>query len=112
MTKPLELAESYMKSFFGQAPQEMMNMIFADDLVFEGPFQKTFSAKQYMDALKEDPPKDVHYILEKAYEDENSACLIYIFSKPGVRTRMAQTFEIADGKICRINLVFDTAEFA
>ena len=111
MTKPLELAESYMKSFFGQAPLEMMNTLFADDLVFEGPFQKSSSAKEYMDTLREDPPKNVHYTLEKTYGDENSACLIYMFSKPGVETRMVQTFEIANDKICRINLVFDTKAF-
>lgn len=111
MTKPLDLAESYMKSFFGQAPLEMMSTLFADDLVFEGPFHKSFTAKEYIDTLMEDPPKDVHYILEKTYEDENSACLIYMFSKHGVETRMVQTFEIADEKICKINLVFDTNAF-
>ena len=111
MTKPLELAESYMKSFFGQAPLERMHKLFADDLVFEGPFQKSLSAKEYKDALRKNPPKDVHYILEKTYEDENSVCLIYMFSKPGVETRMVQTFEIADGKIQKIKLVFDTNAF-
>ena len=111
MTKLLELAESYMKSFFGQAPLEMMKGLFADDLVFEGPFYKSFSAKEYLDTLREDPPKDVYFVLEKAYGDENSACLIYMFSKPGVETRMVQTFEIADEKICKIKLVFDTNAF-
>lgn len=111
MTKPLALAESYMKSFFGQAPLEMMGSLLADDLIFEGPFHKSFTAKEYIDALMEDPPKDVHYILEKIYEDENSVCLIYVFSKQGVETRMVQTFEVVDEKICKINLVFDTNAF-
>lgn len=111
MTKPLDLAVSYMESFFGQAPLEMMSALFADDLVFEGPFHKSSTAKEYLDRLREDPPTDVHYVMEKTYEDEHSACLIYLFSKPGVETRMAQTFEIADGKISKINLVFDTNAF-
>jgi hypothetical protein len=111
MTKPLELAESYMKSFFGQAPLEMMEGLFADDLVFEGPFYKSFSAKEYLDTLREGPPKDVYFVLEKTYGDENSVCLIYMFSKPGVETRMVQTFEIAGEKICKIKLVFDTNAF-
>ena len=64
-----------------------------------------------MDRLGEDPPADVHYVLERTYEDENSACLIYLFSKPGVETRMVQTFEIADEKIRKITLVFDTNAF-
>ena len=111
MSKPLDLAESYMKSFFGQSPLEMMSMLFAVDLEFEGPFYKSSTAKEYMDRLREDPPMDVHCIMERVYEDENSACLIYLFSKPGVETRMVQTFEIADEKIRKIKLVFDTNAF-
>lgn len=111
MTRPLDLAESYMKSFFGQAPLEMMSTLFADDLVFEGPFHKSYTAKEYLDSLRKNPPEDVHYVLEKAYEGRDSVCLIYMFSKPGVKTRMAQNFEIANGKICRIRLVFDTKAF-
>ena len=89
----------------------MMTELFADDLVFEGPFYRSSTAKEYMDRLREDPPADVHYVMEKAYADENSACLVYLFSKPGVETRMAQTFEIADGKIGKIKLVFDSNAF-
>ena len=111
MSKPLDLAGSYMKSFFGQAPLEMMGALFTDDLVFEGPFHQYSSAKEYLDALLDDPPTDVHYTLEKSYEDDSSACLIYTFSKYGVETRMVQTFEIANEKICKINLVFDTNAF-
>lgn len=111
MIKPIDLAESYMKSFFGQAPLQMMHALFAADLEFEGPFYRSSSAKEYIDRLKEDPPTDVHYVMEKTYEDENSACLVYLFSKPGVETRMVQTFEIADDKIRKIKLVFDTNAF-
>jgi hypothetical protein len=112
MTRPLELAERYMDSFFGRAPLEAMTTLFADDLVFEGPFHQFISAREYMDMLRRDPPENAHYVLEKTYEDENSVCMIYMFSKPGVQTRMVQTFEIAGDKICRIKLVFDTGAFA
>lgn len=109
--RPKDIAERYMKSFFGEAPLEMMETLFADDLVFEGPFHKYSSAKEYLDSLKADPPKDVHYVLEKTFEDGDSVCFIYLFSKPGVETRMVQTFEVVDGKICRIELVFDGKAF-
>lgn len=111
MAKPVDLAERYMKAFFGRAPLEKMSELFSDDLVFEGPFHKYASAKQYIDALMEDPPKDVNYVLERIYEDESSVCLIYTFSKHGLETRMVQMFEVADGKICKIHLVFDTRAF-
>lgn len=111
MAKPLDLAEIYMRSFFGLEPLEAMSTILAQDLIFEGPFLKSFTAKEYLDSLRENPPEDARYFIEKAYEDENSACLVYWFSKPGVDTRMAQTFEIEDGKIHKIKLVFDTNAF-
>lgn len=111
MTKPIDLAKGYMNSFFGQAPIDEMESLLADDLIFDGPFHKSATAKEYLNILRENPPKDVHYNLENVYEDENSVCLIYLFSKPGVETRMAQTFEITDGKICKIKLVFDTNAF-
>ncbi|MET0071233.1 MAG: nuclear transport factor 2 family protein [Candidatus Thiodiazotropha sp.] len=111
MTKPIDLAERYMRSFFGMEPLEEMRAILAEDLVFEGPFLKSSTAKEYLDSLNENPPEDVRYVLEKAYEDEDSACLVYWYSKPGVDTRMAQTFEIENGKIHKIKLVFDTNAF-
>ncbi len=111
MTKSLDLAESYIKSFFGQAPMEMMETLLAEDLIFDGPFHNSSTAKEYLDSLRENPPKDVSYKLEEVFENENSVCLIYMFSKPGVKARMAQTFAISDGKICKIKLLFDTNVF-
>ena len=64
-----------------------------------------------MRSLKKDPPTNVHYEMEEIFENENSVCLIYQFSKPGVKTRMVQTFQIAEAKICKIKLVFDTNAF-
>jgi hypothetical protein len=88
-----------------------MEPLLAEDLIFDGPFHKSSTAKEYLDSLRENPPKNAHYNLEETFESDNSVCLIYLFSKPGVETRMAQTFEIADGKICKIKLVFDTDAF-
>ena len=70
-----------MKSFFGQAPLEEMNALFSDKMIFEGPFHKSTTAREYIDTLKDNPPKDASYILEKTYQDEHSACLIYVTCK-------------------------------
>ena len=88
-----------------------MEEIFAENLIFEGPFQCTTSAKDYINSLRKDPPSNVSYEIEEVFENENSACFMYQFSKPGVKTRMAQTFDINDGKITKIKLVFDTRSF-
>ena len=100
-----------MASFFGKAPLESMEAILAENFIFEGPFHRSTSAKAYLEALKEDPPMNVNFEMEEVFENQNSACFVYQFSKPGVKTRMAQTFEVCDGKICKIKLVFDTKAF-
>jgi len=100
-----------MDSFYGEASLEAMESLLAENLVFEGPFHKSSTAKEYINSLLENPPKKAHYKIEEIFENESSVCLIYMFSKPGVETRMAQTFEVSDGKICKIKLVFDTKAF-
>ena len=109
--KPLELAQRYMDIFFtGENPEELGH-IFSDDFSFSGPFYHFDSAGDYINSLKTDPPEGCEYKIIQTYEDNTSACLIYEFSKSGVNTPMVQTFEIINGKINKILLVFDTSAF-
>lgn len=100
-----------MACFYGDEPFASMADLLADDLIFEGPYFQYSNAKDYLESLKADPPTAVKYQLVKVYKDADSACLIYKFSKPGIETVMVQTFDVADGKICKINLIFDTKAF-
>lgn len=109
--RPVELAEKYMACFFGDAPLEFMEALLADDLIFRGPFYEFTSARDYLESLKANPPNDAKYKLENFYENDNSVCFIYLFTKSGIETLMAQTFEVDDGKISKINLIFDTKAF-
>ena len=111
MSKPTELAQKYMESYFSQTPLESMEAILAEDLIFEGPFQSSTSAKTYLESLRENPPINVSFEMEEVFENESSVCFVYQFSKPGVKTRMAQIFEVYDEKISKIKLVFDTRAF-
>ena len=111
MAKPTELAQKYMDAFFGKAPLESMEEIFAENLIFEGPYQYTTSAKAYINSLKQNPPINVSYEMEEMFEKENMVCFIYQFSKPRVKTRMVQTFEVNNEKISKTKLIFDTKTF-
>ena len=102
----------YMASFYGEVPIERMEPLLADNFTFKGPFFEFDSAEAYLKSLKTDTPIDVKYHILETYEKENSACLIYKFSKTGVETIMAQTFEVSDDKITKIELIFDTKAFA
>ncbi|HEY5648161.1 MAG TPA: nuclear transport factor 2 family protein [Nitrospiria bacterium] len=100
-----------MEIFYSGRNVEDLRELFSDGFSFTGPFAQYSSADDYISALKADPPRDVHYKIIKSFENESSACLLYEFSKPGMTIPMAQLFEVRDGKISRIILVFDRAVF-
>lgn len=108
---PLALAQQYMDIFFGDGDIERLREILADDCRFVGPFYRFDSAQAYIDSLKSDLLEDFGYQIIKAYEDEDSACLVYRFSKPGIEIPMTQVFEVADGRISNILLLFDSGVF-
>jgi len=108
---PLELANRYMRIFYGEEPIDSLTDIFSEEFSFKGPFHEFNTSKKYIESLKSDPPVGLEYKIIEAYENERSACLVYQFSKPGISTIMSQIFEVANGKISRIILVFDSGAF-
>lgn len=109
---PIELALRYLEIFFSGNDLEALRPLFADDLIFEGPFFTFSSADAYLDSLRDDPPAGMAYELLATFERASSVCLIYRFSKPGVQTPMAQWFEIQGEVIRKIVLIFDTGAFS
>lgn len=110
--KALELAQKYLDCIFFNKDYSSLRKIFADDLIFRGPLYSFDTAEDYINSMLKNPPKDFSFELLKSYEDETSACIVYRFSKPGVSTMMTQTFEVENGRIKSILLVFDTGDFA
>ena len=108
---PLKLANRYMEVFYGGEPIDNLTGLLSEKFSFEGPFHKFNSAFEYIESLKSDPPRESEYKIIETYENENSACLVYHFSKPGISTIMSQIFEVTNGKISKIILIFDTADF-
>lgn len=109
--KPLELARLYMEIVFDSPQMERLKDILADDLKFRGPFFRSNYADDYIRTMVSDPPVGFRYKILQEYEDNTSACLIYLFEKPGVSTTMVQAFQTKEDKISEILLVFDTAAF-
>ncbi len=108
---PLSLAKNYMSSFFGDALLADMRSVLADDLEFIGPFYRFNRADDYIASLEENPPEGVSYQIIQEYENDASCCIIYSFKKTGVDTVMAQLFEVNEGKIAKIRLIFDASKF-
>lgn len=111
MMTPLDLALKYMEIFYSNTDIETLGQILTADLSFEGPFFQFDCADDYLESVRDDPREGLAYELIRSFEDSSSACLVYQFSKPGISIPMAQLFEIEDGKISRIVLIFDTGAF-
>ncbi len=110
--RPLQLAFEYMKIFYSGNDLDRLSDLLAVDFTFKGTIYNFDSAAGYIESLKSNPPIDFEYTVLQSYESESSACLIYEFSKPGVRTLMAQTFHIRGERISKMILIFDPRPFA
>lgn len=110
--KPLQLALKYMDIFYGEKDPSLLKDIFHKDLIFDGPFYKFHSAKDYIDSLLEAPPKDMSFEIIESFENETSACLVYNFSKGEIKSKMSQLFKVKNEKISEIILIFDSKDFS
>lgn len=108
---PLDVALRYMEIFYSGQELERLDAIMADDLRFEGPFFRFDSAHDYISSLLSDPPVGCEYRLLYSFEEGPMVNLIYEFSKPNIHTTMSQLFEVQDGKITFVRLIFDSGAF-
>ena len=109
--KAAELALKYLEVFFSGENLDELKSLLADNFSFTGPFYQFSSADGYINSLQADPPKGMKYEIIKLFEDKNSACIIYQFTKENVSTPMAQLFETENGKLNKIVLIFDSKDF-
>ncbi len=101
-----------MEIFFSGKDLDRLYEILADDLEFNGPLATFDSAHDYISSVKADPPVLCKFRLLKTFEEGSFVNLVYEFSKPGLLTEMSQLFEVHEGKITRVKLIFDTAQFS
>ncbi len=112
--KPLEAALRFMHLFYSGSRDGITELesILSPDLHFQGPLYVCGSAREYIEALLADPPLEMSFRVIRSFESKDAACLIYDFQKRAIQTTMAQYFELRDGLITKIILVFDTSVFA
>ncbi len=106
-----QLASRYMHIVFENGDLDELYRILHPALQFEGPLFKFASAEEYIESLKNSPPDHFGYEMMHTFEHDTTACLIYRFTKPGVTTTMAQTFEVHHNRITHIQLIFDSSAF-
>ncbi len=107
----INTALKFIDIFFSGQELEQLLEIMTEDCQFRGPLFSFDCAKDYVNALTNDPPTNCHYHLIEILENENNVCVWYRFEKGEIVTPMVQLFEFHQSKIRRIGLVFDTAPF-
>jgi len=108
---PLALARRYMEVVFSGGNADDLRPLLTDDFTFQGPLYDFASAEQYVAAMASDPLHDASYRILREFSDDDAACLVYEFTKPGVTTTMAQVFEVREGRVAKVLLLFDSAAF-
>lgn len=108
---PLELASKYMEIFYSGKSLDALQPLLSKNMMFKGPLFEFDTAEAYIASLKSSPPENFEYEIIDSYQKDNSVCLVYSFTKPGVTTLMSQSFKIRDNKISEILLIFDTGAF-
>lgn len=101
-----ETAMEYLR-YFCAGDIDRMELLFATDFEFEGPFHAYSTATEYLQGLRSDPPELSRYRVLSVTENEDSVAVFYEYEKPGKILRIAQLFKFRNNKICRLLLVFD-----
>jgi len=112
MLTPIDLAYRFLDIFFSGRDFDRLFDILADDLKFSGPFCEFTSAQEYVASIEVQPPIECTYQVLYVFEGASVVNLIYEFSKPETQAKISQLFEVKDGKIVTILLIFDSAQFA
>jgi len=109
--KPIELVEKYMECLYDTGDLTEMRKVLADNLHFKGTYSEHDTAEEYIEGFEGEDMSAFSYNMLYTFEKDNTVCFIYNLLKPSGPLEMAQVFEIEEGKIKNILLLFDGREF-
>lgn len=85
-----------------------VDAVLALDFQLTGPLYTFKSRDEYIQSLREDPPKPSRYTIREIAESDTGISVFYEYDKPSGSLTIAQFFKLRGGQICEILLVFDT----
>jgi hypothetical protein len=107
--KPVDIAIAFTEAWTSHDMTTAATYV-ADEVVFEGPMTRAVGASDYLNGLAEFARVVTGLTTLTALGDDQRAMVMYEITGPFGRLRAGEEFEIADGKIVRDTLVFDTYE--
>ncbi|MCU7844518.1 MAG: nuclear transport factor 2 family protein [Candidatus Thiodiazotropha sp. (ex Monitilora ramsayi)] len=103
------IASTYLHCFCA-GDIDALSPLFTRDLIFDGPFHRFTSARDYLRCLHDDPPQPCGYRVLSLTENRDEVVLLYDYLKPRHPVRIAQRFRFRQQRISEILLIFDTRE--
>jgi hypothetical protein len=113
MTSALKVVEGHRAALgrgdFGAARESMH-----DDMTFQGPLDTFTTADQYLESLKVLAPIIQGIDDKKTFADGDDVCVLYdlVTNTPAGTAFIAEWYQVRDGKIATLRIVFDARPFA
>lgn len=102
-----ELVMQYFNAWQKQ-DQEQLKSTLSKELIFDTGMQKFEDADEFTDFFRKLPPWSKVTLLDSVFTDTQAALLYEGVSQFGARFRVAEFFNIANGKISKVNVVFSS----
>lgn len=104
--------EYFSKFFSGTARHSLVRDYLMDDFNFQGPMMEAHSAQEYIGQLQSMGDEfEMHAHVRKAISQGDSVAVLVDFQGPRGPMTSAQWFELREGKICRLEVIYDPRPF-
>lgn len=109
----VDIIRNYFHQFFsGKSRQSDVHQLLADDFTFRDPLMSADSADEYVDQLKAfGDEMELYADLRAVVGDGDLVAALVDFQGPAGKMTYAQWFTLRQGKIARIEVVYDPRPF-
>jgi len=107
---PVDTVMRFLKIFFSGNDYDDISYLLNNEFLYESPIFSTESAEEYINRLKNSPRIDSSYTILKIFNDSGFINIIYEYKKGEIATPVSQLFELKDGKISTILLIYDKSK--
>jgi ketosteroid isomerase-like protein len=112
MAEAGQVAEGFFDAWTGKDFQRARGLLH-DDVSFEGPIDSFSDADSYLASLRQLSGIVTGAEKRKVFVDGDDVCVIYdLKTAPVPSSRTCEWYQVRDGKIASVSVVFDTRPFA
>lgn len=112
MAGPAQVAEGFFDAWTTK-DFERARALLRDDVSFEGPIDTFHDADSYVASLRQLSGIVIGAEKQKVFVDGDDVCVIYdLKTAPVPSSRTCEWYQVRDGKIASVSVVFDARPFA